>query len=320
MFDEIFGQAPAVETLEHALRAGRLHHAYRFEGPPGVGKERTALALAKHLLCERGGCGECPTCRRVVTYATEAPEVPQHPDVVLVGRQLYPKHIVSKPETTGISVEQIRKVVLARAGYPPHEGRALLFIVRDADELTHSAANALLKTLEEPGAAVHFILLTSRPHRLLDTVRSRTLAVRFRALSDDVVAKILSAHGKDPSLALRAQGSASAALELADADDTDVLSSFAKDVAAALADPGIATALALAGSLPSDKLELRKRLLGYGHHLGLQLRDSVQRRDGEDLRLTRFYSAVNRALSALERNTAGTLAVEAMLVEMRNAR
>jgi hypothetical protein len=257
-----------------------------------------------------------------MTFSAEPPQVPQHPDVVLVGRQLYPKNVVSKPETTGISVEQIRKVVLGRAGYPPHEGRALFFILRDADELTVSAANALLKTLEEPGKNVHFILLTSRPHRLLDTVRSRTLAVRFRALPDDVVARILAEHGKNPALAPRAQGSASAALELADSDDLDVLGKFAQGIREAVSDPGITSALAFAGSLPSDKLELRRRLLGYGHDLAQQLREAVrgQSGDGEDVRLTRSYQAVNRALLALERNTAGTLAVEAMLVEMRHAR
>ncbi|HEV8550435.1 MAG TPA: DNA polymerase III subunit delta', partial [Polyangiaceae bacterium] len=187
-FADVLGQEPAVRTLERALAAGKVHHAYRFEGPAGVGKELLAFALAQTLVCERGGaaaCGQCSACRRAVSLSGEEPRVPLHPDVVLLGRGLYRSVLGSgASEATGISVEQVRRIVLARVGFPPHEGRALVFIVRDADEITVQAANALLKTLEEPHARTHFILLTSRPSRLLDTIRSRSLPVRFAPLSD----------------------------------------------------------------------------------------------------------------------------------------
>ena len=187
VFDRIRGQEPAVETLVRALRAGRVHHAYRFEGPPGVGKELAAFALAQSLVCERGGpvgCGACSACQRAVRIAEEDPHVPQHPDVVLLGRGLYPPAALGTAtrETTGIGVEQVRRLVLSRVGFSPHEGRALVFIVRDADDFTAQAGNALLKTLEEPSARTHFVLLTSRANRLLDTIRSRTLPVRFARL------------------------------------------------------------------------------------------------------------------------------------------
>src|SRR5258706_2576378 len=97
VFDRVRGQEPAVETLVRALRAGRVHHGYRFEGPPGVGKELAAFALAQALVCETDthlGCGTCSACRRAVTLATEEPRVPQHPDVVLVQRGLYPSSIL----------------------------------------------------------------------------------------------------------------------------------------------------------------------------------------------------------------------------------
>src|SRR5258706_5021182 len=90
-FAHVLGQAPAVRTLTRALESDRVHHAYRFEGPEGVGKELCAFALARSLVCESGplACGKCSACRRAVTLSEEEPRVPLHPDVVLVERGLY---------------------------------------------------------------------------------------------------------------------------------------------------------------------------------------------------------------------------------------
>ncbi|MGC4063399.1 MAG: hypothetical protein QM784_01845 [Polyangiaceae bacterium] len=192
-FSDILGQSTAVEILQRALASGRLHHAYRFEGPDGVGKEMAAFAMAQSLVCEapRNGlaCLSCGACRRACTLAPEPPNVPLHPDVVLLAKGLYPPAVLgtSSPETSAIGIEQIRRMVLGRVGFSSHEGKSLVFIIRNADDLSQGAANALLKTLEEPPRSVHFVLLTSRPNRLLDTIRSRTLPIRFRALSDAVL-------------------------------------------------------------------------------------------------------------------------------------
>src|SRR6185295_16104565 len=94
MFAEILGQEPALTTLFRALDSGRVHHAYRFEGPAGMGKRMAALALAQTLLCEQGGtraCGACSACRRALSCSEEEPRVPLHPDLVLVQRGLYKK-------------------------------------------------------------------------------------------------------------------------------------------------------------------------------------------------------------------------------------
>jgi len=146
VFDRIRGQGPAIETLVRALENGRVHHAYRFEGPPGVGKEMAAFALAQSLVCAKGGrlgCGECSACQRAVRLAEEDPHVPLHPDVVLLGRGLYPAQVLgtASRESTGIGVEQIRRLVLSRVGFSPHEGRAFVFIIREAEDLTQQAAN-----------------------------------------------------------------------------------------------------------------------------------------------------------------------------------
>src|SRR5262245_59526348 len=220
-FDAVRGQATAVATLRRALASGKVHHAYRFEGPDGVGKERAAFAFAQALVCRERpseGCGECSACRRAITLSDEAPRVPLHPDVVLVERGLYPASVLGRtsPEVTGIGVEQVRRVVLARNAYPPHEAPALVFIFRAAHELTPSAANALLKTLEEPQLSAHFILITDQPRRLLDTVRSRTLPIRFGPLPDAVITELLAQRGisPDPSVVAAAAGSAARAFEL----------------------------------------------------------------------------------------------------------
>src|SRR5215471_17616540 len=159
-FDKIRGQASALATIERALGSGNIHHAYRFEGPNGVGKEAAAFAFAQALVCTTApppgrayhGCGACHACARATTFAEESPRVPLHPDVLLLERGLYPPDVLRRPrpELQDISVDQIRRLVLERISFSPHEGRGRVFIVRRAHELSISAANALLNFLEAP--------------------------------------------------------------------------------------------------------------------------------------------------------------------------
>jgi DNA polymerase-3 subunit delta' len=116
----------------------------------------------------------------------------RHPDIVFLERGLYePSQIGRKtPETQDISVDQVRTLVLARAAFGPHEGRAKVFIIRRAEELSIAAANALLKTLEEPLPRTHFILLTAQRAELLSTVQSRALPVRFIDRADHAPTEI----------------------------------------------------------------------------------------------------------------------------------
>src|SRR5437867_583727 len=147
-FDRILGQSPALETLVRALRAGKVHHAYRFEGPNGVGKEMAAFALAQALVCEspppegyvHWACGKCSACTRAVARSSAEPHLPIHPDVVILERGLYSAEALRRPrpELQDISVDQIRRLVLERQSFPPHEGRARVFIIRRAHELSIS--------------------------------------------------------------------------------------------------------------------------------------------------------------------------------------
>ena len=317
-FSEILGQAPALQTLTRALDSGHVHHAYRFEGPSGVGKELAAFALAQALVCETSGtraCGTCSACQRALKISEVEPHVPVHPDVVLLQRGLY-RGRISANEATGISIEQVRRMVLERVGYRPHEGRARVFIVRDAEELTMSAANALLKTLEEPGPGNHFVLLTSRPNRLLDTIRSRTLPVRFSPLSDQLVAQLLEKKGLDPKVSVVAQGSMAAALELASEDAIKEREDFVSGAHAAVR----ARDLSLAIKFSETKRErdgLRALLWHFAQSLALAGRAQVSVAIEVAERCAVQHRVVLRAMQDVERNVSPALALEAMICRLR---
>ena len=318
MFSQILGQDPAIQTLTRALDTGHVHHAYRFEGPAGVGKEMAAFALAQALVCERAaarGCGECSACQRAVRISEEEPCVPAHPDVILLQRGLYRGRITAN-EATGISIEQVRKMVLERVGYRPHEGRARLFIVRDADELTVSAANALLKTLEEPGQGTHFVLLTSRPNRLLDTIRSRTLPVRFSPLADALVAHILETKGLDARAAALAQGSVAAALELGSADALKERDDFVAAAHAAIGARDLSLAIKFAEA-KRDRDTLRGLLSHFAQALAITGREHVGARIAEAERAANRYRIVLGAMQDVERNVSPALALESMIYRLR---
>lgn len=322
VFSSILGQPAALQTLANALQKDRVHHAYRFEGPSGVGKKKTAIALAQSLLCTTNrteGCGECTACKRAGTLASEAPEVPIHPDFIWVRRGLYAPPFLTSKEATGISVEQIRKVVLGRTGFGPHEGRALVVFIEDAEELTISAANALLKTLEEPGPRVHFVLHTSRPHRLLDTLRSRTLAVRFGPLAQEVIEGLLEANGLDRRAAAHAEGSVERALHWANSELAERNTQWVKAVERACSAPHLGPGLELARELPKGRHEVAALLQAYASHLAALVREPETATTRQE-QVARRFTKVDAALSAIERNVNPTLTVEALLVELRDER
>jgi DNA polymerase III subunit delta' len=328
-FAHILGQAPATATLTVALKHGRVHHAYRFEGPDGTGKELAAFALAQALVCTSGdplGCGRCDACRRATTFAEERPHAPLHPDVTILEKNFYPPETIgrSRPELTELSVDQVRTIVLAHAAYPPHEGRARVYIIRRADELSTGAANALLKTLEEPRQGTHFILLTARGDRLLNTIRSRTLPVRFAPLPDEIVRSILRAQGVPDArhdLAVElAAGSASAALSLADEERTAARDAFVADALAAVGARDLGAAVAFAEARDKDKDALREDLRALGAALARSARESADGAPRAAVVAARRYEAVARAAVNLDRNASPHLTIIALIQEMREAR
>jgi DNA polymerase III subunit delta' len=331
-FEAILGQDPAVGTLRRALASGRVHHAYRFEGPDGVGKEMAALAFAQALVCTSAppeghafaeGCEHCGACTRAVTFARTPPRVPSHPDVVLIERGLYPPDTIrrARPETQDISVDQIRRLVLERSSYPPHEGRARVFIVRRAEELSTSAANALLKTLEEPIASTYFVLITSRGNDLIQTVRSRTELLRFAPLSEQLVRTILEKRGIGAPAAQAAAdlcgGSASAALQLCDAETTEKRETFVNAAMAAIRSADMAAAIALAETQGRDKEALSGRLSALAGRFASLGRSLASEQSGKAAAAAKSYEEVTRAIRELERNGSPALVVEAMVARLR---
>ncbi|MBM4357450.1 MAG: DNA polymerase III subunit delta' [Deltaproteobacteria bacterium] len=327
-FESILGQASAVATLTRALGNGRVHHAYRFEGPDGVGKRLAAVAFAQALVCTAGGpvgCGACEACRRAATRSERAPEVPLHPDVIVVGRGLYPPELIgNKKESSEISVEQIRRVVLARTPYRPHEARHQVFLIEDADLLGTSAANALLKTLEEPKPGTQFVLLTSQPESLLDTVRSRTMPVRFGALSDDVLKTILRARGiaeaeLDGIVAL-AGGSASRALDLADPERSATREAFVRGMLDAVRGPGLGAAVAFAEGGDRERLAIVEGLRALGAVFVREARTHAIEASSKALWAARRHALVLDAIDAIERNGQASLVLSGLAASLKAAR
>ncbi|NOY52562.1 MAG: DNA polymerase III subunit delta' [Deltaproteobacteria bacterium] len=207
-FSEVLGQAQAIEVLQRERSHERIPHAYLFCGPDGVGKKRTAFALAQSLQCETGGvdgCGDCPACRKVAHD--------RHPDV-----HFYQPVARTKGAMSKIYIDQIRELQGA-ISLKAMEGRKKIMIVDDADRMVDQAANALLKTLEEPPGDSLLILIATFPDLLPSTILSRSRKVRFRPLSDELVTRVLMrergmTEEGARTLARFAQGSLSRVMEV----------------------------------------------------------------------------------------------------------
>lgn len=249
--------------------------------------------------------------------------MPLHPDVVLLEKGLYSAAQLGTKTSgaTGIGLAQVTRIVLDRMAFAPHEAQALVFIVRNAEELTTRAANAILKTLEEPPGGVYFVLLTSRPERLLDTIRSRTLPVRFGPLPDSTLRKILSEKGlsvPDDALSLAA-GSAGTAIQLADADTERGRSEFIQQISACTAAADLGQALQFASALRPDRADLKRNLLALSQHYALGVRRHVSHRAQFARQLAQHYEDSQAALEHLDQNTPPTLVLETLIARLRRA-
>lgn len=197
----LVGNRALQERLVHAADDDRLHHAYLFEGPEGVGKATFALWLARYVNCEGfvRPCGSCRSCHLIAAGS--------HPDVMIVRPD---------PEraTPIISVDQAHELIRALQ-LQRHSARRRFVVLDPVDALNDESANALLKTIEEPPAGTQFVLVTARVASLLPTIRSRSQRVRFGPVPEAELRTWLAARGLDPELALPAGGSPGHALRLA---------------------------------------------------------------------------------------------------------
>ncbi|MGH7774006.1 MAG: DNA polymerase III subunit delta' [Candidatus Binatia bacterium] len=176
-FADIVGHGKQLETLIWGLEKDRLHHAYLFLGPEGVGKRTIALSLARAIHCQErvyDFCDECANCARVRTG--------KHPDVHLVAP------LAGKKE---ISIQQVRELE-RELNFRPFSGRKKIALLDPASLMNFSAQNALLKTLEEPPSNSLLILLSTSTGGLLSTLLSRCLRLSFSSLPVEVVANFLA--------------------------------------------------------------------------------------------------------------------------------
>ncbi|MGD8377160.1 MAG: DNA polymerase III subunit delta' [Acidobacteriota bacterium] len=254
-FEGIVGQDRALDALRRGLDEDRLHPSLLFHGPDGVGKRLTAFHLAAALNCLAApgtGCGECPSCLRIERgYGENRLRRPDqkrapghHADVLY-----YP------PRRRQILIEQVQDLI-REAGFRPFEGRRRVFILDPADRMNREAANALLKTLEEPPPSVCLVLLSASPDALPATIRSRCQAMRFVPLAPPDLARLLVDRGQPPEEAARrarlAGGSVGAALAL-DLEAHDRIREAGLTMLEAAGRPqGLLHALGLAATAGSD--------------------------------------------------------------------
>ncbi|HLF07792.1 MAG TPA: DNA polymerase III subunit delta' [Dehalococcoidia bacterium] len=178
MFANVVGHDAAQRALGRALASGRLSHAHLIVGPPRVGKRTLALALAQALLCRVGppACNECHSCRRAAAG--------RHPDLLSVGFE------DRRGPRADLGIDQAHALqrMLALA---PFEGRCRVAIIDGAERLTHEAANALLKTLEEPPPHSYLILLGEAEENILPTMVSRCQRLALRPLPKTLIEQAL---------------------------------------------------------------------------------------------------------------------------------
>lgn len=173
VFDHIYGQPRVREFFRASLRSGRITHAYLLTGPAGSNKTAAAYAFAQAILCEKGGCGTCDDCKRI--------ERRTHPDI----------HYFEPEGAQGYLVEQVRNIV-AEVPLSPIRAKGKVYILDRVGMLGVQAANAFLKTLEEPTPNVTFILMGRTREAVLPTIVSRCQVVPFRHIPATEAAGILS--------------------------------------------------------------------------------------------------------------------------------
>lgn len=176
VFEDVVGQEHVEKTLVNAVVEGTVAHAYLFCGPRGTGKTTTARLLAKALLCEHGPTvspdGTCVQCQEIAQGT--------HPDV----------NELDAASRTG--VDNVREEIIGRVNFAPTHGRYKIYIIDEVHMLSNAAFNALLKTLEEPPEHVIFVLCTTDPHKVPETIQSRCQRFDFRRFSIEEIVGYLT--------------------------------------------------------------------------------------------------------------------------------
>jgi DNA polymerase-3 subunit delta' len=326
-FQDIYGHEKQIDLLLSAVAQGRVPHAFLFSGMSGIGKKTVAMALAKRLNCLQAAgrtdaCGHCPSCLKI--------EHGNHPDLVFL-----------EPEGQFIRIKAIRDLQ-AQMQFRPLEGNYRLIIIDEADRMHITAANALLKTLEEPAPGNLLILVTGNPAALPRTILSRCQQVRYSPLErEDLMAYLKKRHGlpdADASIIAAASGgSAARAVEMVKEDYRGLRDRTLEDLMAIL-DHNLVKMLSFAADFGKERDDIMQKLdilrnfyrdaLVYretgrmdalvNHDRGDLIADIAKRRDRADLMT--HLRAVGAALSAIEQNANKALTLEAMMFKLAHQR
>jgi len=290
VFDDLIDQEAVISTLKDAVGASKdstnntqgMTHSWLFTGPPGSGRSNAAVAFAAALLCEKGGCANCINCTSVVDGS--------HADIELI-----------RTEGLSIKVDEVRELI-TRTSWSPSVGNYRVVVIEDADRLTESAANALLKVIEEPGARTVWLLCAPTLTDVLPTIRSRCRHLTLRTPSIEAVTKLLiDREGIEPNMAKfvssAAQGHIGRAKYLATNEEARKTREKILNIPFTIKD------LASAFEAANDLLELAKE----------QAQIESEIRDEEELtKLKEFYGTTGSRLA-----TGGTKAVKELEKEQK---
>ncbi len=315
-FSDIKGQAAPVSLLRRSLDSGKIAHAYIFEGIEGCGKKKTALALVKAIFCrEVEGCGRCPACRKV--------DALQHPDL----------HVI-EPDGAFIKIDQIRDLQ-RELSYRPFEATKKACVMEAAERLNPAAANAFLKTLEEPPGNALLILLTTNASAVLPTILSRCQRLSFSPLPSELIEQYLGETGV-PAQAAKvaaslAGGSMKKALEISGEDTLRRRGDILERIAS-LSTKEVSPLFALAEELGSDRdgaMEVLDLLTVFWRDVLLMQAGGMDPANSDLLPLLKQEVArstaektmekielVSRTRQALQRNVNPRLALEVLFMEL----
>ncbi|PKN18150.1 MAG: DNA polymerase III subunit delta' [Deltaproteobacteria bacterium HGW-Deltaproteobacteria-6] len=322
-FKNIYGHQKQIGMLQKAMALSRVGHSYIFSGLDAIGKKALALAFTQALTCENASslndaCGNCPSCRKMASG--------NHPDIHLVETQ-----------AQFIRIDAIRNIQ-QQMTFKPLEGQRRVFIIDDADKMNEQAANALLKTLEEPSHDNIIMLVTARPYWLPQTILSRCRHVRMNPLTAETVATFLIEQRQmNPSKALLlaslSGGSIGQALELNSEDMIAFRTELSRILTAAgRKDP--LSLLTLASFLGQDKKEIRQglRILNTYFRDALVYKETAQAAmiiNADDLpaiaslagrlggeQILQNIALVDKSNEAIEMNVNKSLTLEAMAFKL----
>ena len=319
-FGEIYGHGKQISILKSAMAKDRIAHAYLFYGMEGIGKRTTAAVFARALNCgaEDPPCDACPSCRKA--------EHKNHPDIVTI-----------TAEGQFIKIGAVKELQ-ERMTFRPSEGRRRVFIMPEADRMNAAAANALLKTLEEPSAGNILLLTSARPHALPMTILSRCQHLRFSPLACEEVERYLrEKEGLDAGaaavVAASAGGSIGKALEMNREDYMTLRNVILDDLSSDNADDPLQR-LAFAGRFGTEREEIleRLRILATCYRDALVFSETKEQerlifQDRIDVirtvaaRLSKGdflhnIAAIEAAVGAIDKNANKTLTLETMAIKL----